>query len=105
MKRIIVALLLVLTPPASAIIGMPLTPFSFAGAARRSVRRGAFYGAAVGVGAAATAAAVGSVAMPHPYAMPAPMVAMPPGCVPGMPCHGVVYQPQYQGTTIIYVPR
>jgi hypothetical protein len=90
---------------AQAIIGMPWTPFSFAGAARRSVRRGAFYGAAMGAGAAVGAAAVGSVAMPHPYGMPAPMVALPPGCVPGMPCGGVVYQPRYQGTTIIYVPR
>ena len=33
------------------IIGMPLTPFSYAGAARRAARRGAFYAGATAAGA------------------------------------------------------
>jgi hypothetical protein len=33
---------------AHAIIGRPLTPFSYAGVARRTVRRSAYYGAATG---------------------------------------------------------
>lgn len=48
------------------IIGRPLTPLSFAGAARRTAWRGAYYrGAAV-----AGAAAVGAAAMAYPYYAP-----------------------------------
>ena len=50
------------------IIGRPLTPLSFAGAARRSFYRGAYYrGAAYGAAAAGAAAA----AYYHPYYRPA----------------------------------
>ena len=80
---------------AAAIIGRPLTPVSFAGAARRSVRRTAYaapyYGAAaVGAAAVGTAAAVNTL----PY-----------GCHPGMPCGGVTYEPVYHGPDVAYVPR
>jgi hypothetical protein len=77
-------------PPAHAIIGMPFTPLSFAGVARRTVRRTAWAGAAMGAATIGTAAA---------------LTAMPYGCYPGTPCGGVVYQPMYQGTNIVYVPR
>jgi hypothetical protein len=80
---------------ASAIIGMPWTPISFAGAARRSVRRSAYATAAVGA-ATVGAAAVGGAAM---------MTALPRGCAVALPCGGVVYQPVYQGTTVVYVPQ
>jgi hypothetical protein len=73
------------------IIGMPRTPLSFAGAARRTAWRGAFYhpyyhpyyGAAVGA-AALGAAAAG--AYYHPYAYPYPP---PPACgyYPYPPCY------------------
>jgi hypothetical protein len=44
---LVVASLLELVPrPAHAIIGMPLTPMSYAGVARRTTRRAAVYGAA-----------------------------------------------------------
>jgi len=49
------------------IIGRPLTPLSFAGAARRSAYRGAYYAGAAAVGAAA---AYGAYAAPY-YARPA----------------------------------
>ena len=42
-----------LVTEAQAIIGRPLTPMSYAGVARRTTRRGAYYGAAVGAGAVA----------------------------------------------------
>jgi hypothetical protein len=45
-------------PPAHAIIGRPLTPFSYAGVARRTTRRAAVYGGA---------AAMGPYAAPYPY--------------------------------------
>jgi hypothetical protein len=49
------------------IIGRPLTPFSYAGVARRTAWRGAYYrGAAVAAGAAATAAAAAYYAPPPP---------------------------------------
>lgn len=98
-RRCIAALALLLAAsPAYAVIGMPWTPLSFAGAARRTVRRSAFVGAAA-VGSAAavgTAAAVGSAAAVR---------ALPPGCAVGYPCGPVVYQPVYQGTTVVYVPQ
>jgi hypothetical protein len=47
MKRIfLVVALALLSSTAQAIIGMPLTPFSFAGVARRTTRRAVWMGAA-----------------------------------------------------------
>jgi hypothetical protein len=51
------------------IIGMPLTPLSFAGVARRTARRAAWYGAAT----AGAAAAYG-----YPYYPPPPYYGPPP---------------------------
>jgi hypothetical protein len=76
------------------IIGMPRTPYSFAGAARRTAYRGAFYhpyyhpyagAAAVGLGAAAVGAAAAG-AYYRPYA---PYYAPPPPCgyYPYPPCY------------------
>ena len=59
------------------IIGRPLTPFSYAGVARRSFRRGAYY---------AGAAAVGAAAYYHPYA-PAPYYRPACGYYPYPPCY------------------
>jgi hypothetical protein len=44
-------------PPAHAIIGRPLTPFSYAGVARRTTRRAVMYGGAYG----------GAPMAPYPY--------------------------------------
>jgi hypothetical protein len=59
---------------AHAIIGRPLTPFSYAGVARRTTRRAVYAGAAVGAyggyGYAAPVAA--PVAVPVPTPVPAP---------------------------------
>jgi hypothetical protein len=92
------ALVAGLAGDALAIIGRPLTPFSYAGVARRTTRRTIAAGAAVGVGAAAVgAAAYGAYGVP---------VAAPPvGCAPGYPCGGVVYEPAYQGPSVVYVPQ
>jgi hypothetical protein len=73
------------------IIGMPRTPLSFAGVARRTAYRGAFYhpyygGAVVGLGAAAVGAAAAG-AYYHPYAY---LYAPPPpacGYYPYSPCY------------------
>jgi hypothetical protein len=95
--------------PAFAIIGRPLTPVSFAGAARRSVRRSAYYGGAAAYGAYGAAAygagAYGGAAYGGAAYGGAPLYALPAGCMVGAPCGGVVYQPVYQGTTVVYVPR
>lgn len=89
-----------ITVEAAAIIGRPLTPVSFAGAARRSVRRGAYgYGYGYhpyGAAAVGAAAAVGTAAA---------ISTLPHGCYPGAPCGGVVYEPQYSGPNVVYVPR
>ena len=98
-----------LAAPAHAIIGMPWTPFSVAGVARRTVRRTAAVGAAAAYGTAAavgTAAAAGAALAPPPVYGAPPMYALPPGCVVGVPCGaGVVYRPVYQGPNVVYVPR
>jgi hypothetical protein len=72
------------------IIGRPFTPLSFAGAARRTAWRGAYYaGAAAAVG---TAAAVGAAAAyGAPYYAPPPAAYYPPrpacGYYPYPPCY------------------
>jgi cyclohexanone monooxygenase len=47
------------------------------------------------LGARGPAAAVGTAAAVH---------TLPPGCVVGVPCSGVVYHPAYSGTTVVYTP-
>jgi hypothetical protein len=85
MKRaiFIVIGLLCIASEASAVIGMPLTPMSYAGVARRTTRRAAYAGAATTV---------------------APMTALPPGCVVGAPCGGTTYRPYYEGGNVVYGP-
>lgn len=73
---------------AHAIVGRPLTPMSYAGVARRTVRRTTY---------AAAAAA--------PVAAAAAVPVLPAGCSPYAPCGGVVYRPAYSGATVVYVPR
>jgi len=64
------------------IIGRPFTPLSFAGAARRSVYRGAMYTGAAVAGAAVAGAAYGAYrapyAYPYSYAPPPPPCGYPP---------------------------
>jgi hypothetical protein len=69
------------------IIGRPLTPLSYAGVARRTAWRGAYYRGAAYAGAAAVgAAAVGAAAYYHPYAYP--YAYRPPcGYYPYPPCY------------------
>jgi hypothetical protein len=63
------------------IIGRPLTPVSYAGAARRTAYRGAWYGAGAVAGAAVAGAAVGA-AVAAPYYAPPPC-----GYYPYPPCY------------------
>jgi hypothetical protein len=53
------------------IIGRPLTPLSFAGVARRTAYRGAWYGAAAAGAAVAAGAAAAAYRYPYPYPPPA----------------------------------
>jgi hypothetical protein len=67
------------------IIGLPFTPLSFAGVARRTAYRAAWYG-----GAAAAAGAAAAYYHPyyHPYAYPPPAYYRPPcGYYPLPPCY------------------
>ena len=76
------------TGPASVfidIIGMPRTPLSFAGVARRTAYRAAWYGGAAAVGAAAVgAAAAYGAAGAYPYGYP---YRPPCGYYPYPPCY------------------
>jgi hypothetical protein len=92
--------------PVEAIIGMPMTPGSYAGVARRTARRTAYAGAAYSGAAYAGAAAASSAAAANAAAA-ATVAALPPGCVSAPPyytCGSVRYQPAYQGGNVVYVP-
>jgi len=115
---------------AAALIGRPLTPFSFAGVARRTTRRAVWATGAVAASSAAASAAAASVPPPQPAAPPpqqaippappassgaAPPVgaifsALPSGCVSApiggiqyYDCAGVFYRPTFQGNNLVYV--
>ncbi len=102
---------------ASAIIGRPLTPMSYAGVARRTTRRSVYAGAAYGgyryggygyggyayrpYGAYAYGAGVAAGA-----AAAATVAALPAGC-PYLgayySCGGRYYRPVYDGPNVVYV--
>jgi hypothetical protein len=109
---------------ANAIIGAPLTPMSYAGAARRTTRRVVAVEATAATAAAASASAAAS-AQPKPPPPPAPPPAapagpvpigtvvqsLPPGCVAtpigGVEYYncapGVYYRAAFQGNNLVYV--
>lgn len=78
---------------ASAIIGMPLTPVSYAGVARRTTRR------TIAASAAVSSAAVATVP-------PGTVAVVPSGCplVGGVyHCGGATYAPAFNGPNVVYV--
>lgn len=90
--------LLMIATEAFAIIGMPLTPMSYAGVARRTTRRTVYAGAAYGGAAYAGAAAATSAAA---------VATLPAGCVMAggvYTCGASAYRPVYQGPNVVYVP-
>jgi hypothetical protein len=93
---LVLCLLGVAADEASAVIGRPLTPVSYAGVARRTARRTTYAAAATAPYAASTA-----------Y-----VTTLPPNCgttvVNGMAyrsCAGRVYRPYYSGATVVYYPQ
>jgi len=116
-----------LVRPAGAIIGMPFTPMSYAGVARRTAyREVAVTSAAVAATSASAAAAASASAAaaakaaapppppPAPAAGPVPIgtvvQALPPGCVPApirgveyQDCSGTFYRAAFQGNNLVYV--
>jgi hypothetical protein len=110
---------------AHAIVGMPLTPMSYAGVARRTTRRVVYTEAAVATTATAAAAgAAAAAAQPKPPPPPPAAVApagpvpigtvvqaLPPGCVAtpigGVEYYncapGVYYRAAFQGNNLVYV--
>jgi hypothetical protein len=119
---------LVFVKDAQAIIGLPFTPLSVAGVARRTTRRVVATEAVVATSAAASAAAAPKpaapppstvvVVTPPPSAAPAPsgvpvgtvVQALPAGCksvaVSGVTysdCAGVFYKAAFQGNNLVYV--
>jgi hypothetical protein len=122
------------TPPkmvfvkdAQAIVGLPFTPMSAAGVARRTTRRVVATEAAVATTAAATATAAAAASTPPPTTVvvtqPPPSAssgsgvpigtvvqALPGGCTPVVvggasysDCHGVFYKAAFQGNNLVYV--
>jgi hypothetical protein len=104
---------------AEAIIGMPLTPFSYAGVARRTTRRFVYADAAmtsVAVDSAQAAQAQQAAAAPAQQA-PSPQFAagttvsaLPGGCTSVtrdggdvFDCGGTYYKPEYKSGNLVYV--
>jgi hypothetical protein len=106
---------------AAAIIGAPLTPFSYAGVARRTTRR-AVAVSATSAAAASTYSAPAPAPQTAPSAPPASsqpagapplgsiVTALPGGCVSSPKggveyynCDGVYYRPAFQGNNLVYV--
>lgn len=119
-----------LVPEAEAIIGIPITPLSVAGVARRSTRRALVVGATSTTAASSAAAASTTTAAPppapaQPAPSPAPATSTPPagappigtivtvlpsGCVASphggieyYNCGGVFYRAAFQGSNLVYV--
>jgi hypothetical protein len=106
---------------ARAIIGVPLSPVSYAGVARRTTRRVVAVEATAATAATATAAAAAAQPKPPPPpAAPPPagpvaigtvVPALPPGCVAtpikGVEYYncapGVYYRAVFQGNNLVYV--
>jgi len=110
---------------ANALIGLPFTPLSFAGVARRTTRRAIWAtGAVAASSAAAASAAAWSAPPPQPAPPPPPSSApagaappigaifssLPSGCVSApiggiqyYDCAGVFYRPTFQGNNLVYV--
>lgn len=114
---------------AQAIVGMPLTPVSAAGVARRTTRRAVVYGGAAAAAAQPTTVVVeqpAAPAAPAPAAAPVPAAApassaaaltpgtvvsaLPSGCtsldVSGTSyfnCAGTTYKPVFQSSQLVYV--
>jgi len=107
---------------AQAFVGMPLTPVSYAGVARRTTRRVVATEAAVATTTAATATAAAAASTPKPAPPPAapPAVSavpigtavqtLPAGCtsvvvngVSYSDCGGVFYRAAFQGNNLVYV--
>lgn len=105
-----------LVQEAAAVVGVPWSPASFAGVARRTTRR-----AVVATSAAASAqqAAQPQAAAPQPTAAPQPagapplgsiVATLPAGCVTSpkggvqyYDCNGVYYRAAFQGNNLVYV--
>nr|WP_199043528.1 hypothetical protein [Dyella sp. ASV24] len=95
-----------LMPSAHAVIGMPLTPVSYAGVARRTARRTvAVASVATTTAVVATTAAVAStVAVGTMVSMlPAGCASVHSGNATLFQCGGVYYRPAYQGPNVVYV--
>jgi len=102
---------------AHAIIGVPLSPVSYAGVARRTTRRVVATEATVATAATASAAAAAAqpTPPPPPAAGPVPIgtvvQALPPGCaatpIGGVEYYncapGVYYRAVFQGNNLVYV--
>jgi len=108
-------------PEAGAIIGLPFTPLSFAGVARRTTRRVVYTESAVAASsaAAASAAAASSAATASAAAAAKPVapslgstiMVLPAGCV-ATPINGIeyyncgpgiYYRTAFQGSNLVYV--
>ena len=99
---------------ASAVIGAPMTPASYAGVARRTTRRVVYTEAAVASSAAAAPAAHASTPPPAPApaalpvgtivsALPANCEAATIGGVAYSYCGGVYYRAGFQGNNVVYI--
>lgn len=105
---------------AHAVFGMPLTPISVAGVARRTTRRAVVWSSSAAAASAAASTVSAQQAAPAPVPAPAAPGSAPPvgsivsslpaGCVSApsggveyYQCGGIRYRPAFQGNNLVYV--
>ncbi|HCF61241.1 MAG TPA: hypothetical protein DFS52_24990 [Myxococcales bacterium] len=79
---------------ALAVVGRPLTPFSYAGVARRTSRRTAVVAGAAVAGSAA-----------YIYSLPSGCSSVTINGLTYQQCGSTYYRPYYQGSELVYVPE
>ena len=107
-----------IVPEAAAVVGVPWSPVSVAGVARRTTRRAVVYGSSVAAAEQQTAAqqqAATTQQAHRPDGAPpigSVVAALPAGCAPQavtiggvqfQDCAGVYYRAAFQGNNLVYV--
>ena len=99
-------------PEAAAVVGVPWSPVSVAGVARRSTRRAVVYGSSVAAAEQQTATTQQAHRPDGAPPIGSVVAALPAGCAPQavtiggvqyQDCAGVYYRAAFQGNNLVYV--
>lgn len=101
-----------IVPEAAAVVGVPWSPVSVAGVARRTTRRAVVYGSSVAAAEQQTATTQQAHRPDGAPPIGSVVAALPAGCAPQavtiggvqfQDCAGVYYRAAFQGNNLVYV--